>query len=98
LPIYFLSNGKEKRVKFFAEKYGARYKHRAKKPLPGGYFEAAKRLNTPTKNIAVIGDQLLSDILGGNLAKCFTIKIQPLDPKADPLAIKLKRMAERLFQ
>jgi HAD superfamily phosphatase (TIGR01668 family) len=84
VSVFFLSNGREKRVKYFADRFGIKYRHRAKKPFPHGYSEVAEVFGVASKNIAVIGDQLLSDILGGNLAGCFTIKVQPLNPASDP--------------
>jgi len=96
LPVCLLSNGKERRVKMFADTLGLSYVHRASKPFKRGYTKAAKLLGIEDlTKIAVIGDQLFSDILGGNMAGCYTIKIEPIDKTADPLAVKVKRWFER---
>jgi len=96
LPVCLLSNGKEYRVKLIAEKFGVVYIYKAKKPLKSGYVKAVKLLNIEDMSkIVVIGDQLFSDILGGRLAGCYTIKIEPINRSADPLSVKVKRWFER---
>lgn len=98
IPVFLLSNGKSARVSYFADMFGADYLSGAKKPFPGGYRKAAKKLGVcDMSKIAVIGDQLLSDILGGRLAGCFTVKVQPIDPTSDPMSVKFKRALEKLF-
>jgi len=95
LPVCFLSNGKERRVKLFANTFGLHYVYQANKPFKSGYAKAAKLLGIEDlAKIAVIGDQLFSDILGGNMAGCYTIKIEPIDKTADPLTVKIKRWFE----
>lgn len=98
LPICLLSNGKERRVKQFADLFGLGCVNNAKKPSCRGFLKAAQALgiNDMTK-LAVIGDQLFSDILGGNMAGCYTIKIEPVDATADPIAVKIKRWFERFI-
>jgi len=96
LPVCLLSNGKEQRVKLFADILGLSYVYRANKPFKRGYIKAAKLLGIEDlRKITVIGDQLFSDILGGNMAGCHTIKIEPIDKTADPLVVKVKRWFEK---
>lgn len=51
---------------------------KAKKPLPWGLKRAANMLNLPISECAVVGDQLFTDILGGNLAGAVTVLVVPL--------------------
>ena len=96
LPVCLLSNGKERRVKLFADTFGLCYVYQANKPFKRGYVKAAELLDIEDlTKIAVIGDQLFSDILGGNMLGCYTIKVEPIDKTADPLAVKLRRWFER---
>ena len=98
LPICLLSNGKERRVSFFARTFGTKYVFRAGKPFTKGYKRAAQLLEIEDfSQIAVIGDQLLTDILGGNKTGCYTIKVAPIDVTLDPLTVKVKRWLERFF-
>ena len=96
LPVCLLSNGKEQRVKQFADTFKLCYVSKANKPFKKGYVKAAELLGIrDLRKLAVIGDQLFSDILGGNTAGCYTIKVKPVDISADPLSVKIKRWFER---
>ena len=96
MPVCLLSNGKEQRVKLFADTFDLCYVYQANKPFKRGYAKAAELLGIEDlTKIAVIGDQLFSDIFGGNISGCYTIKVEPIDKTADPLAVKVKRWFER---
>ncbi|NLK39208.1 MAG: YqeG family HAD IIIA-type phosphatase [Clostridiales bacterium] len=97
LPVCLLSNGKEPRVKMLARNLGLHYIFRAKKPIKKGYIQGAALLGiSDFRQIAVIGDQILSDIWGGVRIGCYTIKVEPIDPSADPFPVKMKRLLEKL--
>lgn len=99
LPLCLISNGKESRVKRIAELLDLPYVYKARKPLKHGFLRAANLLNeSDCTKIAVIGDQLFSDILGGNLLKMKTFKVEPLDKKADPFTVKVKRWFEKFVR
>lgn len=99
LPICLLSNGKEQRVKHFADTFQLGYVYKAQKPSKRGYIRAAELLGIEDHTrIAVIGDQLFSDILGGRMAGCYTIKVEPIDQTADPFVVKVKRWFERFVR
>ena len=38
-------------------------------------------MNEKPENIAVVGDQIFTDVLGGNLCKMYTILIEAIDKK-----------------
>ena len=40
-----------------------------------------KKLNLKAENIAVVGDQIFTDVIGGNRCKMFTILVDPVDKK-----------------
>ena len=39
------------------------------------------KLNVKSKEIAVVGDQIFTDIIGGDRCKMFTILVDPVDEK-----------------
>jgi HAD superfamily phosphatase (TIGR01668 family) len=43
------------------------------KPFPWGFYKARAHLEVPFSEIAVVGDQLFTDVLGGNAVGAFTI-------------------------
>jgi len=53
--------------------------HRASKPRTGAFRKAMKTLGTNVENTAVIGDQIFTDVLGGNRMKLFTVLVVPLE-------------------
>ena len=65
------------------------------KPLPFAYlWQMAKRKMKPSR-CAVLGDQLFTDILGGNFARTFTILTKPLT-KLERNDTKIMRCLENL--
>jgi HAD superfamily phosphatase (TIGR01668 family) len=55
--------------------------HRAVKPLVSPFRRAMKMLGTKPAETALIGDQIFTDILGGNLCGLYTILVVPLAGK-----------------
>lgn len=92
--IFFLSNNKEARVKMFNEKVGAKYIYKASKPSPKGYLKAADMMGLKPKQVAVIGDQLFTDIWGANRAGMYSCLVIPIDRSTDKPQIVLKRYLE----
>lgn len=68
----------------------------AKKPLPFRLRKLLKRLKLKPSEVVIIGDQLFTDILAGNLAGIYTIKVEPMD-KSEFFITKLMRLLERFF-
>lgn len=98
VPVCLLSNGGEERVMYFMRLLGLKGVYRAKKPARRGYLKAATLLGVADlTHVAVVGDQLFSDILGGNRLGCHTIKVDPIDVNADPIAVKARRWLERFI-
>ena len=73
-----LSNNKEPRVKSFAREVRyADYIFKAGKPSPKGYREAMKRMGTDESTTFFVGDQLFTDIRGGNIVGAVTVFVNP---------------------
>ena len=60
-----------------------------------GFKKAQKRLDVPCENIAAIGDQIFTDVIGGNSLKMFSILVKPLAEK-DLWMTRFKRPIEEL--
>jgi uncharacterized protein len=72
--------------------YSSRYK-----PLKQPFTEAMKIMNTSSAETAVIGDQIFTDVLGGNRLNLLTILVHPIK-KQDALGTRLiYRMLERFI-
>ena len=98
IKIYILSNtSKKEKVEKVANALDVPYKMFAKKPSRKGFFEVKKILNIDLKNIAVVGDQIFTDVIGGNRCNMFTILVDPVDKK-DLWYTAWKRPIENKFK
>ncbi len=95
INLMVLSNSKEARVKPFAEKIGLNYISLGLKPLPSGFIRAIKALGIKRKNIAIVGDQIFTDVLGGNIVGLKTILLTPIKLETT-WGFRFKRKIERL--
>ncbi|HWR40274.1 MAG TPA: YqeG family HAD IIIA-type phosphatase [Patescibacteria group bacterium] len=76
-----VSNNRKKRVAAFAGPQQMHYVSRAYKPSGGGFLRAAASMGLEPAAIAVVGDQLLTDVLGGNRLRMYTVWVAPLPAK-----------------
>lgn len=94
--MMIVSNNSEERVKPFAAILGLPYVSDGKKPRTDGMRRAAEKLGgLAPEETAVIGDQIFTDVWGGNRFGALTILVAPLGPEIVPF-IKVKRVAEKL--
>lgn len=63
------------------------------KPLKKGFIKAIKKLELPAQNIAAIGDQIFTDVIGANRCKIFPILVKPV-AETDIWITKWKRPIE----
>lgn len=92
LIIVSNSNKKEKLEKVSRE-LNIEYILFAMKPLKRGFKKAMKKLELPPENIAAIGDQVFTDVIGANHARMYSILVKPLDEK-DIFLTVIKRPLE----
>ena len=90
VPLMILSNAKTKRAKVFADSVGLDVIGLSAKPLPFGYVKAAKRLGVKRKHVAMVGDQIFTDVMGGRLAGVKTVWVTDITPE-DKTFLKIKR-------
>lgn len=95
--MMLISNGREQRVRLYAAILDVDYIFRAGKPKPGAFREAMKALGAEPKECAVIGDQIFTDVLGGNLSGACSILTEPISRKIDESITRIKRPAEKLL-
>lgn len=96
IKAVIVSNARKERVEHFCRALEIDYVYKALKPFKRGYRDAMNIMGLTPERIAIIGDQLFTDILGGNLLGMKSILIEPIDPD-EPLLIKFKRIIEKPF-
>ena len=95
IKLLILSNNRPERVEPFARKLGLGCIANAAKPLTRGVRRAGERLGVQKRGMALIGDQIFTDILCGNLSGIVSILVEPMELERF-LFFKLKRAAERV--
>jgi HAD superfamily phosphatase (TIGR01668 family) len=93
--MVMLSNNFSERVKAIAGQLGIECIPNALKPLPTGFWRAKRALGLPRRQIAVVGDQLFTDVLGARLFGFYTILTEPIEPH-DFALTRFLRFFERL--
>ena len=94
IKLFIVSNSNKKtKVEMVAKKLELPYIHFATKPFKRGFKKAAKMLQEKNENIAVVGDQIFTDVIGANRCKMFSILVEPIEKK-DLLVTKIKRPLE----
>lgn len=95
IRLLILSNNKAKRVAPFAKKLGVGYIANAAKPLSFGVLRAVKRLQADRNHLAMVGDQLFTDVLCAKSAGVTSILVEPIE-KEPFMFLKMKRRLERV--
>ena len=96
IKLTILSNSTSKRLDPFAKKIGLDYISLGLKPLPFGYIRALKALGSKRKNTAIVGDQIFTDTLGGNIVGLTTVLLTPIKPETS-LRFRMKRRVEKFL-
>ena len=91
--VMLVSNNSHERNELFATPLGLEYVHKAGKPGKKGFIKACSKMKVKSERVLCIGDQLFTDILGGNRAGMHTILVNPIDP-SEEIQIILKRKLE----
>ncbi|MED4016452.1 MULTISPECIES: YqeG family HAD IIIA-type phosphatase [Sutcliffiella] len=94
IDVTIVSNNNMKRVQAFCEPLGIPFIHEARKPMRRAFRRALNNMNVKPKEAVVIGDQLMTDVLGGNRQGLHTILVVPV-AQTDGFFTKFNRMMER---
>lgn len=93
--VIIVSNNNKTRVAKFARPLNVPYIHAARKPFHTPFRKALTRLETSVEQTVVIGDQLLTDVLGGNLFGLYTILVVPV-AEQEGFWTKVNRSVEKM--
>lgn len=92
--VYIVSNNSKERVRKFAEAFGVPAISKATKPRRGAFRTACDELGVKPEEAAVVGDQIFTDVLGGNRLGLYTILVVPVSGK-EFIGTKFVRTIER---
>lgn len=94
--IVLFSNNFPKRVEKFSSFYSVDCACLSLKPFTYKYKYILKKYGFKSSEVAAIGDQLLTDVQGGNKMKITTILVEPIS-KIDERETYLNRKIEKLI-
>ena len=94
IRIMIVSNNKEKRVEQFAAGLGLPFIFSAAKPFKRSFLKAVELLGAERQRTVVVGDQIFTDVLGGNSLGLHTVLVEPMASK-EFAGTKVLRAMER---
>ena len=92
--VTIVSNNNQKRVKAFSDPLQIPFIFQARKPMTQAFNKALKQMGLRKEETVVIGDQLLTDVLGGNRSGFHTILVVPV-AQTDGFVTRFNRKVER---
>ena len=93
IKVVIISNNKENRVKLFADELGVEFASSARKPMKKNYQRFLNDFKQ--EEIAIIGDQIMTDVIGGNRMGFYTILVDVINYKNEQFKTKFNRFIER---
>jgi HAD superfamily phosphatase (TIGR01668 family) len=96
--ICILSNNSRKRVEEFNKCLNLPAIHKAIKPSKTAFRRAMKLMGSAPSDTAVIGDQLFTDVLGGNRMGLFTILVSPISDKEFIWTRIVRKLEKRILK
>lgn len=95
--IGIISNNRKNKFNSIEKDYNLPIIDKALKPLPHSFKKMMKILNVKNNEVILIGDQIFTDILGGNILNLHTILVEPRDKSKDSILTKIQRFFESFF-
>ena len=92
--IFLVSNSTSSRVNYFMETLDIPGISMAQKPRRGSFRKALELMGLDRKEVTVIGDQIFTDVLGGNRLNLHTILVNPINRK-EFFFTRFVRLAEK---
>ncbi len=85
VTLFLLSNSRKSgRAQRFAESLGIPYIGHAGKPKTPSFVRAMEEMGCTPQQTAIVGDQIFTDILGGNRAGVTTLLVEPIRLAGNP--------------
>ena len=85
ITLFVLSNNRhENRPRIFSEGLDVPFIGHAGKPKPPSFYKAMEDMHVTKEQTAIVGDQIFTDVLGGNRAGISTILVKPIRLAGNP--------------
>ncbi|WP_203361676.1 YqeG family HAD IIIA-type phosphatase [Bacillus sp. REN10] len=94
IKVLIVSNNNKMRVSTFSHPLDIPFIFEARKPMGKAFRQAVKLLGVKREETVVVGDQLLTDVFGGNRSGFYTILVVPV-AQTDGFWTRINRKIER---
>jgi len=94
--VVIVSNNNDSRVGTFAAPLQLPYIHAARKPAQRAFVKALNLLKLEPAQTLMIGDQMMTDVFGGNRMGMHTVLVAPIAPLEEGIMTKVNRRLERI--
>lgn len=94
--LMIVSNNHGERVTPFAEMLRLPFVSEGRKPLTKGFSKAVKKMGLNKEDVAAVGDQIYTDVLGANLFRIKMLYVKPIEHEKTTF-FKVKRRLEKPF-
>lgn len=95
---FIFSNASKKRVSAYSDILEVKGYHKMKKPLKKGFTNFIIENALQETNVAIIGDQMLTDIKGGNEIGIMTILVNPVSKKDSLITTFTRKIEKRVMK
>lgn len=93
--VCIVSNNDQSRVESFATPLGVPAISKARKPRRSAFLRALQITETDASHTIMLGDQVFTDILGGNRMGMYTILVRPIHGR-EAWGTRMVRFVERM--
>lgn len=95
--VVIVSNNDEERVSKFTKPLGIPFVYAARKPRLRPFQKALSLMNLSASQTVMIGDQMLTDVFGGNRTSLFTILVMPIAIADEGVMTRFNRRVEKVI-
>lgn len=94
--VVIVSNNRHSRVSAFAKPLELSFINSARKPTNYAFHKALNIMKLRPEQTIVVGDQMLTDVFGGNRLGLFTILVDPISINDEGFMTKINRRIEKV--
>ncbi|GAA0404028.1 YqeG family HAD IIIA-type phosphatase [Paenibacillus motobuensis] len=98
LKLVIVSNNNFDRVSIFASPLNIEFVHKARKPFGTPFHRAMQIMGLAPEQTIVVGDQLMTDVFGGNRQGLYTVLVLPISIADEGLGTRINRRMERIVR
>lgn len=94
--LIIVSNNHLERVSSFATPLDIQYVHEARKPSLKPFKKAMKMMGLSNTETIMVGDQMMTDVFGGNRLGLLTVLVLPISIQDEGWTTRINRRVERI--